>query len=157
MIMKAARYTCLLLLTVVCSTGVAAGGQTTKCTLNFSTGQILSNVPIAATQAEQERGLSKTHDVSQGMLFIWEQAASRVFWMRDTWMPLQVGFFDQSGKLFQIEDMKPNTDTRHESAQPAKMALELAQGQYYALGFVVGKTVLLRGQCNSLIKGKHHE
>lgn len=146
--MKVARYTCLLMLTVACSTGVAADGQTTKCTLHFSTGQILTNVPVAETQTEQERGLSKTHNVSQGMLFIWRQAATRVFWMRDTWMPLQVGFFDSSGNLFQIEDMEPNTDTRHESKQPAKMALELALGQYQAMGLVVGKTVLLRGQCN---------
>lgn len=97
---------------------------------------------------EQERGLSKTPDVSRGMLFIWPQAATRVFWMRDTWMPLQVGFFDSNGNLFQIEDMEPNTDTLHESKQAANMALELASGQYQAMGLVAGKTVLLRGQCN---------
>lgn len=146
--MRVALQACLLALLVVCPTGVPAGGQTTKCTLHFSTGQILSRVPVAATLTEQARGLSKTHDVSRGMLFIWQQAAPRVFWMRDTWVPLQVGFFDGSGKLFQIEDMEPNTDTRHESAQPAKMALELAQGQYQELGFVSGETFLLRRQCN---------
>ena len=146
--MKVARCTCLLMHTVACSTGVATDEQTRKCTLHFSTGQILTNVPVAETQTEQERGLSKTHDVSRGMLFIWRQAATRVFWMRDTWMPLQVGFFDSNGNLFQIEDMEPNTDTLHESKQAANMALELASGQYQAMRFVAGKTVLLRGECN---------
>ncbi|SFU34087.1 hypothetical protein SAMN05216339_101423 [Nitrosomonas eutropha] len=146
--MSVARFAGLLALTVTCMTGVAAGGQATVCTLYFSTGQTLYNVPLATTQGEQERGLSKTHDVNAGMLFTWPQAATRVFWMRDTWMPLQVGFFDSSGNLFQIEDMEPNTDTRHESKQPAKMALELALGQYQAMGLVAGKTVLLHGQCN---------
>ena len=146
--MKAARFAALLALAVVCPTGVAAGGQTTACTLYFSTGQTLYNVPVAVSLAEQERGLSKTHDVGRGMLFTWPKAAPRTFWMRDTWVPLQVGFFDDSGRLFQIENMEPNTDTRHKSAQPAKMALELAQGQYQSLGLVPGKTVLLRGQCN---------
>ncbi|MGE4125487.1 MAG: DUF192 domain-containing protein [Pusillimonas sp.] len=146
--MSVARFAGLMALTVTCTTGVAAGGQATVCTLHFSTGQTLYNVPVAATQAEQERGLSKTHDVDAGMLFTWPQAAPRTFWMRDTWVPLQVGFFDGTGRLFQIEDMEPETDTRHRSAQPAKMALELAQGQYQSLGLVPEKTVLLRGQCN---------
>ncbi len=146
--MRVARFACRLALVVACTTGVAAGVQATECTLHFSTGQTLYNVPVAASLAEQERGLSKTHDVSRGMLFTWPQAAPRTFWMRDTWVPLQVGFFDDSGRLFQIENMEPNTDTRHKSAQPAKMALELAQGQYQSLGLVPGKTVLLRGQCN---------
>lgn len=146
--MKVTRYTCLLMLIMACSTGVAADELAIKCTLYFSTGQILTNVPVAGTQTEQERGLSKTHDVSQGMLFIWPQAALRTFWMRDTWVPLQIGFFDDSGRLFQIESMEANTDTRHVSKQPAKMALELASGQYQTMKFVTGKSVLLRGKCN---------
>ncbi|BBL36004.1 hypothetical protein Nstercoris_02283 (plasmid) [Nitrosomonas stercoris] len=146
--MRVARFVGLLALTATCTIGVAASRHTVKCTLHFSTGQTLYNVPLATTQAEQERGLSKTYDVDDGMLFTWPQSATRTFWMRDTWVALQVGFFDDSGRLFQIEDMEANTDTRHTSRQPAKMALELASGQYQAMKFVVGKTVLLRGQCN---------
>lgn len=119
-----------------------------QCDLHFSNGVTLSAVPVASTLAEQERGLSKTRHIGPGMLFLWQEPATRTFWMRNTWVPLQVGFFDREGRLFQIEDMRPDTDTRHTSGRPVKLALELGQGQYQLLGFQPGETMLTYDECN---------
>lgn len=119
------------------------------CDIHFSNGVTLAAVPVAATLAQQVRGLSKTHDPHPAMLFLWPETASRTFWMRDTWIPLEVGFFDGHGDLFQVEPMAPNTDTRHTSKRPAQFALELGAHQYAALRLVPGVGLTL-GQCTPI-------
>lgn len=101
-----------------------------ECRIVFSNGQVLAHVPVARTVAEQEKGLSNRTAAGQGMLFVWPSAEPRVFWMHDTHVPLEVGFFDRKGKLFSVQAMTPDTDTYHFSRQPALSALELAHGDF---------------------------
>lgn len=116
-----------------------------QCDLHFSNGVTLFAVPVASTLAEQEQGLSKTRHIGPGMLFLWQEPATRTFWMRNTWVPLDIGFFDEHGDLFQIEPMAANSDTRHKSERPAQFALELLAGQYATLGLVPGANFKLFG------------
>lgn len=78
------------------------------------------------------------------MLFTWTKAEPRVFWMRNTRVPLSIGFFDETGLLFQIEDMLPATDNRHISIKSASDALELARGQFQAHGLEKGVRLIGR-------------
>lgn len=78
------------------------------------------------------------------MLFTWETAEPRVFWMRDTRVPLSIGFFDDTGLLFAIQDMQPETDDYHYSIKPASDALELEQGQFQAHGLREGDRLIER-------------
>lgn len=95
------------------------GAPTEACDLHFSNGVTLSGVPVARTPAAQEMGLSHRFDVGPGMLFTWGQAAHRTFWMRNTYVPLSIGFINADGVLFGIQDMQPETDTLHHSGEPA--------------------------------------
>lgn len=108
------------------------------CDLYFSNGMTLLGVPVAKTIAQQSKGLAKRDDVGPGLLFSWAKAEPQVFWMRDTWVPLSVGFFDDTGRLFAIEDMQPETDEYHFSIKPVSDALELAEGQFQAYGLKEG-------------------
>ncbi|HBN8308923.1 TPA: DUF192 domain-containing protein [Pseudomonas aeruginosa] len=108
------------------------------CDLHFSNGTTLARVPVAKTVEQQARGLAKRDDVGRGMLFTWAKVEPRVFWMRDTRVPLSIGFFDDTGLLFAIEDMQPETDDYHFSIKPASDALELARGQFQAHGLKEG-------------------
>lgn len=137
-----------VILGVLASTAILAGNTQAmpQCDLHFSNGVSLSAVPVASSLAEQEKGLSKTHDIGPGMLFVWYGTDTRTFWMRDTWVPLDIGFFDQHGNLFQIERMAPDTDTRHKSERPARFALELPAEKYTSLGITPGVGFTL-GKC----------
>ena len=94
------------------------------------------------------QGLMFHKDAGSGMLFSWPLAGQRVFWMRNTLIPLSVGFISADGTLFGIEDMAPETDDYHTSAEPATDALELAQGEFAQRGLIV-EARLLRRECHS--------
>ncbi|MFC0229411.1 DUF192 domain-containing protein [Serratia aquatilis] len=115
-----------------------------KCDLHFSNGITLAGVPVVRTIEQQAKGLSKRDNVGPGMLFSWDKAEPRIFWMRDTYVPLSIGFFDHSGRLFAVEDMQPETDDRHYSIQPALDALELARGEFQKYGLKVGVRLTAR-------------
>jgi uncharacterized membrane protein (UPF0127 family) len=122
---------------------------THACTLKFSSGLVLSGIPLAKTLAQQAKGLTKRQNAGPGMLFSWDNQAPRVFWMRDTPIDLSIGFFDAQGLLFAIEDMAANSDSYHISDKPAKDALELAKGQFQKLGLKVGDRLVER-RCRPL-------
>lgn len=123
-----------------------AATPTEFCTLHFSGGVILEGVPVARTPEQEARGLMHRDDAGPGMLFSWDKAEPRVFWMRNTRMPLSIGFMSADGTLFAIEDMQPNSDEYHFSLDPAQDALELAQGDFSRKGLGVGSR-LLRREC----------
>jgi uncharacterized membrane protein (UPF0127 family) len=123
-----------------------AANPTERCTLYFSGDIMLADVPVARTPAQMARGLMFRKDAGSGMLFSWPLAEQRVFWMRNTLIPLSVGFISAGGTLFGIEDMTPQTDVYHYSAEPATDALELAQGEFARKGLRPGAR-LLRREC----------
>jgi len=109
-----------------------------NCDILFSNGVQLQNVPAAKTTEEQARGLSNIQDAGNGMLFLWDTASPQIFWMKDTLVPLSIGFFSSNGTLFSIQDMEPNTEKYHYSILDVQNALELPQGKYKELDLTVG-------------------
>lgn len=122
---------------------------TEACDLHFSNGTVLQGVPVAKTPAQRARGLSGRDHAGPGMLFSWDKAEERAFWMRDTCISLTIGFFDETGRLFAITDMEPLSDERHASGQEALDALELAQGMFQQHGLQEG-VQLVRRTCSPL-------
>lgn len=117
------------------------------CEVVAERGQRLLAVPVADSDALRAQGLSRRDDVSSGMWFAFEQPQLLRFWMRDTWQPLSIGFIDEQGVVFQIEDMVPMTLAVHQSSRPAVAALELPQGGFAALDVVPGQRLALT-QCS---------
>lgn len=108
------------------------------CTLVFDKKIVLRNVPLAETIDQQKKGLSDKDSAGDGMLFSQPKPVYLTFWMKNTRIPLSVGFFSQQRELFQIENMKPETETLHHSTQPTSYALELPLGKFAAYGLKVG-------------------
>lgn len=113
------------------------------CTLQFDRVTI-DGVPQARTQRQMERGLAGRADVGPGMLFTWPEDGLRSFWMRNTRVPLSVAFIDARGVIVQIEHMEPESDIFHQSRVPVREGLEVARGQFEALGLAVGAQLLSR-------------
>lgn len=71
----------------------------------------------------------------QGMLFIFEEAERRSFWMKNTRIPLSIAYFDKSRVLREIIDMHPDPITAiqnktYPSHTEAQYALEMNIGWF---------------------------
>lgn len=107
-------------------------------TLVFSTGKKIK-VEIATTAEEKSKGLMyrKSLPADTGMLFIFPIEQVLSFWMKNTYIPLTIAFFDTKMKLLETKDMEPHlgpvSDDKlphYESARPAKYALEMPVGWF---------------------------
>lgn len=94
-------------------------------------------VEIADTQEKLSQGLMGREKLAadRGMLFIFEGEAVRKFWMKNTLIPLSIGFFDAKKNLIDIQDMSPQQSVIevpkiYESKFPAKYALEVNKGWF---------------------------
>ncbi|HVK62522.1 MAG TPA: DUF192 domain-containing protein [Bdellovibrionales bacterium] len=97
------------------------------------------DVEIADTADRQRQGLMfrKSLASNAGMLFVFQYEEPRGFWMKNTLIPLAIGYFDANKKLVDIQEMVPAVmGTRdhllktYESAKPAMYALEMNKGWF---------------------------
>ena len=98
-------------------------------------------VEVAQTPDEKAFGLmfKRALPEASGMLFVWDRAALRNFWMRNTYIPLDILFFDSSGELLHIaSNSTPLSDTQIPSLFPALYVLEIAAGEAGRLGIKIG-------------------
>lgn len=133
-------------LLLVCLLSFSVVASEMQCDLYFSNKVVLQRVPLANDPLSRTRGLSNRTDVGNGMLFSWENAAPRTFWMRDTRVALSIGFFDINHTLFLLQDMKPNSDELHSSVKSVSYALELKSGEFQHYHLTPG-VVLLKIKC----------
>jgi hypothetical protein len=132
-----------------CSTLVLAGLWSAGCaaensaTLPLTIGKQIFQVEVAAAPRERERGLMgrKQLPANGGMLFVFEQAAPQCFWMHNTPLPLSIAFIDSQGRIVNLADMQPYSDTLHCAATNVRYALEVEQGGFAQRGITVGAHV----------------
>ena len=104
----------------------------------ISVGTVALTAEMAITPEQRSRGLMFRQSLKdgEGMLFVFEKEQPLGFWMKNTFIPLSIGFFDKARKLVDIQDMKPvesemtMTPPSHDSAFDAKYALEVPQGWF---------------------------
>ncbi|NDE91687.1 MAG: hypothetical protein EB059_11250, partial [Alphaproteobacteria bacterium] len=98
-------------------------------------------VQLAQTPQQCERGLMSRDSLTpwDGMVFIFDNPQPVAFWMKDTKIPLEVGFFDDGGVLQEIYALKPLDLTPIRSkADNIKYALELPAGGFVGRGLRIG-------------------
>lgn len=98
---------------------------------------------VAADQANRMQGLMhrRSMPAGQGMLFVFTQAERHCMWMRNTFLPLSVAFLDEQGKILNIENMQPQTETNHCAAAPARYALEMNLDWFSGKGLKAGQRI----------------
>jgi uncharacterized membrane protein (UPF0127 family) len=88
-------------------------------------------IEIARTPAERGVGLMyrKTLAEHHGMLFIFENEAPRSFWMKNTYLELDLVFLDSKLRVVSIfRRAKPLSETSCPSEGPAMYVLEIGGG-----------------------------
>ncbi len=98
-------------------------------------------IEIAENQYEQETGLMYRRSMkdTQGMLFIYPEEALRSFYMKNTYIPLDIIFYgkDSSVVSFQ-ENTQPLDESSLTSGKPAKFILELNAGKVKEWNIEIG-------------------
>ena len=95
---------------------------------------------VAATPQSRTVGLMFRRDMAanEGMLFVFEQAATQCFWMKNTLLPLTAAFVADDGTIVNLADMQPQSLDSHCSARPVRYVLEMHQGWFAKRGLKAG-------------------
>ncbi len=101
-------------------------------------------VEVASTEKEREIGLMHRNALASdhGMIFDFHDEQSVQFWMRNTFIPLDMVFIRSSGEIvFVAHNATPHSDAPVGPAQPVQAVLELAGGTAEQLGIKPGDIV----------------
>ncbi|HKB97929.1 MAG TPA: DUF192 domain-containing protein [Terriglobales bacterium] len=111
--------------------------------LELSAGIHLIRAEVAYTFETRAQGLMfrKHLGPNEGMFFVFPQSELHCMWMKNTLTPLSVAFVDEKGKIVSISDMRPQSETSHCAAAPAKFALEMPAGWFATKGIKPGTTI----------------
>jgi uncharacterized membrane protein (UPF0127 family) len=137
-------FLCLLLLT---GTAAAQGLQTYQkqpLTIATASGTHSFTVELALTPAQQSQGLMFRQSMAAdaGMLFVFPEEREQAFWMRNTYIPLDMIFIKADGSILSIaERTVPLKDDAVPSRGPALAVLELNGGTSARLGIKPGDKV----------------
>jgi uncharacterized membrane protein (UPF0127 family) len=109
-------------------------------------GRNMNFIPFVGP-AEQAKGLMHRKEPlgpNTAGLFIYDKPEMRSFWMKDTYIPLDIVFLDENGEIIGIHlNAKPHSEDSIESPGPAQYVIELDAGEASALALRVGDQFFL--------------
>ena len=103
-----------------------------------------TDMELALTISERQQGLQKELDLdeNEGMAFLFESPQQASFWMRNTQIPLDIGFFTGDGVLREIHQMYPNVEVSVRSHRTdIVIAVEMNQGWFERMGIKPGDSI----------------
>jgi uncharacterized protein len=131
----------LLLLIALAGSGALRGEELPTIELRISGHPLAAEV--AATTSTRTFGLMNRFSLKpdHGMLFVFDAPQPLAFWMKNTYVPLSIAFISADGRILNIEDMAPQTETTHPSRGLALYALEMKKGWFADRGIRPGDRV----------------
>jgi uncharacterized membrane protein (UPF0127 family) len=112
-------------------------GVSRKAPLSF-------DVWLADTPARQAQGLMFVRSLPEqrGMLFVYQSPKTITMWMKNTYIPLDMVFIDDRGRIQSIvEKATPHSLATISSGKPALAILEIGGGEAKRLGLKPGQHV----------------
>ena len=122
-----------LLLTACAPQEPTAAPEPSDTYFPISIGDAPLQLQLALIQSEQSKGLMHRDSMPKdhGMLFLFKQAGPRAFWMRNTRIPLDIGYFDAAGRLLEIHSLYPYDENSVPSrSQEVLIAVETNRGWF---------------------------
>jgi uncharacterized membrane protein (UPF0127 family) len=110
-------------------------------------------VEVADTPERRERGLMFREHLAAdtGMLFIFEREQRVAFWMKNTLIPLAIGYFGKDRVLREVHEMVPavmgeRAPRTYPSSTEVVYALEMPKGWFKRNGVKPGSSFVFVGQ-----------
>jgi len=101
-------------------------------------------VEVADSEPEQEKGLMYRKSIGnrEGMIFLYNSEKIQTFWMKNTYIPLDMLFIDKSKKIVgMLKNVPPLNEEQRSVSVPSQYVLELKSGVADELGVQVGDLV----------------
>lgn len=115
---------------------------------NTDSGRTALRVEVAETQNEREKGLMFRYSLpaDSGMLFVFDREQELSFWMKNTFIPLDIAYLSSNGVINEIYRMEPlDYSILYPSKKPAKYALEVNAGWFKKNGIKPGMKLDFNG------------
>ncbi|HRE91755.1 MAG TPA: DUF192 domain-containing protein [Myxococcota bacterium] len=119
-----------------------------KVVFPTKSGPIEVSVVIARTSEELQRGLMFVDklEAGRGMLFLMPERRIQRFWMKNTYIPLDMIFIDEDLKVVGlVENAEPHSETSRFVDHPSRYVLEVRGGYAKKVGIEPGQTVSFVG------------
>ncbi|MCB1518733.1 MAG: DUF192 domain-containing protein [Hyphomicrobiaceae bacterium] len=133
-----------ILLGLFLSAFVAGCSADDSLTIKTAKGQFHFSVEIADTPEQQAQGLMFRQELApdHGMLFDFHRERETAFWMRNTFIPLDMLFIASDGTIRSIHaNARPQDDTAIPSGFPVQFVLEIPGGRAAEIGAVPGDKI----------------
>ncbi len=104
-------------------------------------GQARITIEIADEPAERARGLMNRESLPRmsGMLFVYDRPQAVAFWMKNTLIPLDMIFADETGRVVRVHEMaRPLDETPIPGGESIQYVLEINGGMAAILGIAPG-------------------
>ena len=105
-------------------------------------------VELATTHKERQQGLMyrRSLKADSGMLFVFERQQIHRFWMKNTYIPLDMIFItEQMTVAGVVHRAQPETETARFVQRPSRYVLEVNGGFAQSNGITVGDRVVFEG------------
>jgi len=99
---------------------------------------------LAITPQKREKGLMFRDALQsgEGMIFVFESPQPMRFWMKNTRIPLDIGYFSPEGRLKELHHGKPfDLSGMPSSSNSLQFVIELNAGDYKKLGIRMGDKI----------------
>ena len=112
-------------------------------TATIRVGSVPLVVEVARTREEQQKGMMfrKGLRPDEAMLFIADRDTNLAFWMKNTYVDLDLAYIRSDGTIVQIERMTALNAEMVFAREPARFTLEAPAGWFAAHGVTVGTKV----------------
>jgi len=119
--------------------------QTSDIKIQTSEGKnLVFRVELARTENQKQMGLMFRSTVASGagMLFLFDNIQERAFWMKNTWVPLDIIFIREDGVIHNIYyNAEPHSLERITSDGEVQHVLEIAGGEAKRQGISIGDRI----------------
>ena len=142
----------LAALLFACSSGPQkSSGKEVSVHFLLADGKRTPNVSaeLAITEGQRSLGLMYRKELAEdrGMLFVFPSETMRSFWMKNTYIELDMIFMNKRRKVVSIIHRAiPHTETSRRSTKPAKYVLEVPGGLAETWGLTAGVTMKVEGE-----------
>lgn len=114
-------------------------------TVEIKIGEHKIKVWVMDTYAKRMEGMMFLRDAEvkddEGMLFVFAGEDLLSFWMKNTYIPLDIAYINRSKEIVSTHTMRPHDETGVPALRPAMYALEMKQGAFRRLGIRPGMKV----------------